>query len=266
MKAMAGDDHRLDLAAPGRHRPGEDGRIVGISAAVSAGSEQQVVGEVVGAVAQVFDPGGPIESGSPAVDVEQDRLRPNIPAWKEVRIGNPGNVSAGRLSTTMPIVSPSEKTLRQRAKFRHGRPDRRRRVGRGHSRQLAHSGPNCRAGEFGMVLKDSILGHCEQAVLHQEYGIKGDRPIAPGGDREALPFEQFSATLGCFMIMLAVDPEAIIWRFRFRDFPFFEGAMRERMKVFPYHKILERIVIEVSAEPHIAILGAAALYLDARQP
>jgi hypothetical protein len=39
--------------------------------------------------------------------------------------------------------------------------------------------------------------------------------------------------------------------------------MRERMKVFPYHKTLERIVIEVSDQPQIAILGAAALYYDA---
>ena len=66
------------------------------------------------------------------------------------------------------------------------------------------------------------------------------------------------------IIMLAVDPEAIILGGSVsRDFPFFEKAMRERMKVFPYHKILERIVIGVSDQPQIAILGAAALYYDA---
>jgi hypothetical protein len=41
--------------------------------------------------------------------------------------------------------------------------------------------------------------------------------------------------------------------------------MRERMKSFPYRKILERIVIETSDQPQIAILGAAAIYYDARQ-
>ena len=50
-----------------------------------------------------------------------------------------------------------------------------------------------------------------------------------------------------------------------RAFSLFEKGMRERMRSFPYHKSLERIVIEISDQPEIAILGAAALYYDARQ-
>jgi len=54
------------------------------------------------------------------------------------------------------------------------------------------------------------------------------------------------------IIMLAVDPEAIILGGSVsRDFPYFERAMRERMRIFPYRKILERIIIEVSAEPRL---------------
>ncbi|MDH4272407.1 MAG: ROK family protein, partial [Candidatus Aminicenantes bacterium] len=68
------------------------------------------------------------------------------------------------------------------------------------------------------------------------------------------------------IIMLAVDPEAIILGGSVsRAFPLFERGMRERMRTFPYHKSLERIVIEISDQPEIAILGAAALYYDARQ-
>jgi glucokinase len=68
------------------------------------------------------------------------------------------------------------------------------------------------------------------------------------------------------IIMLAVDPEAIILGGSVsRAFPLFEKAMRERMRSFPYHKSLERIIIETSSEPQIAILGAAALYYDARR-
>jgi len=263
----------------------EDGRIVRhISAAVSArGTEQQVVGEVVGAVAQVFDPGvAGIGVGVPSVvDVEQGIVYDvqNIPSWKEVGIKEILQRRFGRpvyVNNDANCFAVGEKHFGKGAKFRHmvGLI-----VGTGLGSGLIlngrlYSGPNCGAGEFGMVpYKDSILEHYASGQFFtREYGIKGEEAHcrAGRGDREALAiFERFGAHLGdaLMIIMLAVDPEAIILGGSVsRDFPFFEGAMRERMKVFPYHKILERIVIEVSAEPHIAILGAAALYLDARQP
>jgi len=263
----------------------EDGRIVRhISAAVSAGgTEQQVVGEVVGAIEELFDKGvGGIGVGVPSVvDVEQGIVYDvqNIPAWKEVRIKEILERRFDRpvyVNNDANCFAVGEKHFGKGAKFRHmvGLI-----VGTGLGSGLIlngrlYSGPNCGAGEFGMVpYKDSILEHYASGQFFtREYGIKGEEVHvrAGRGDREALAiFERFGVHLGdaLMIIMLAVDPEAIILGGSVsRDFPYFERAMRDRMRVFPYHKILERIVIEVSAEPHIAILGAAALYLDARQP
>ena len=263
----------------------EDGRIVGhVSAAVSArGSEQQVVGEVVGAIEQLFDMGvAGIGVGVPSVvDVEQGIVYDvqNIPSWKEVRIKEILERRFGRpvyVNNDANCFAVGEKHFGKGAKFRHlvGLI-----VGTGLGSGLIlngrlYSGPNCGAGEFGMVpYQDSILEHYASGQFFtREYGIKGEEVHARAEreDREALAiFERFGAHLGdaLMIIMLAVDPEAIILGGSVsRDFPYFERAMRERMRIFPYRKILERIIIEVSAEPQIAILGAAALYLDARQP
>ncbi len=261
----------------------EDGRIVRhVSAAVSAlGSEQQVVEEVVAAVAQVFDPGvAGIGVGVPSVvDIEHGIVYDvqNIPSWKEVRIKEILESRFGRpvyVNNDANCFAVGEKHFGKGTKFRHlvGLI-----VGTGLGSGLIlngrlYSGPNCGAGEFGMVpYKDSILEHYASGQFFtRECGIKGEEvhSRAERRDREAIAiFERFGAHLGdaLMIIMLAVDPEAIILGGSVsRDFLFFEGAMRERMKVFPYHKILERIVIEVSEKPQIAILGAAALYLDAQ--
>ena len=81
-------------------------------------------------------------------------------------------------------------------------------------------------------------------------------------------FRRFGAHVGdaVTIIMLAVDPQAVIFGGSVsRAYRLFEPAMRERLKSFPYHRSVERIAIDTSDEPQIAILGAAALYLDARQ-
>jgi glucokinase len=120
--------------------------------------------------------------------------------------------------------------------------------------------------------KDSILEHYASGqYFTRMHGVRGEEVHARAGrgDHEALAiFEKFGGYFGdaIMTIMLAVDPEAIILGGSVsKDFRFFESAMRERMKAFPYRKTLERIAIEVSDQPRSAILGAAALYYDARQ-
>jgi glucokinase len=246
------------------------------------GSEQQVVEEVVGAVAQVFDTGvAGIGVGVPSVvDVEKGIVYDvqNIPSWKEV----PVKVILERrfhrpvyVNNDANCFAVGEKYFGKGLRYRHlvGLI-----IGTGLGAGIIlngrlYSGPNCGAGEFGMVpYKDSILEHYASGqYFTRTYDVRGEEvhSQAQRGDREALAiFERFGAHLGdaLMIIMLAVDPEAIILGGSVsRDFSFFERAMRERMKVFPYHKTLERIVIEVSDQPQIAILGAAALYYDARQ-
>ena len=262
----------------------EDGRIVRhVSAAVSAqGSEHRVIEEVIAAVEQVFDPGvAGIGVGVPSVvDVEKGIVYDvqNIPSWKEVPVKEILEKRFGRpvyVNNDANCFAVGEKYFGKGISFRHlvGLI-----VGTGLGSGIIlngrlYSGPNCGAGEFGMILyKDSILEHYASGqYFTRTHGIKGEEvhSRAGRGDREALAiFEKFGAHIGdaLMIIMLAVDPEAIILGGSVsRDFPFFERSMRERMKVFPYHKTLERIVIEVSEQPQIAILGAAALYYDARQ-
>jgi glucokinase len=261
----------------------EDGRIVRhVSAAVSAqGTERQVIDEVVAAVAQLFDPEvAGIGVGVPSVvDIEKGIVYDvqNIPSWKEVPIKDILENRFGRpvyVNNDANCFAVGEKHFGKGIPFRHlvGLI-----VGTGLGAGIIlngrlYSGPNCGAGEFGMIpYKDSILEHYASGQFFtRSYGIRGEEVHARAerGDPEACAvFDRFGAHLGdaLMIIMLAVDPEAIILGGSVsRDFPFFEKAMRERMKVFPYHKTLERIVIEVSAEPRIAILGAAALYYDAR--
>jgi len=262
----------------------EDGRIVRhVSAAVTAqGSEQQVISEVIGAIEKVFDPGvAGIGVGVPSVvDVEKGIVYDvqNIPSWKEVPVKEILEKRFGRpvyVNNDANCFAVGEKYFGKGIQYRHlvGLI-----VGTGLGAGIIlngrlYSGPNCGAGEFGMIpYKDTILEHYSSGqYFTRTYGIKGEEVSsrARRGDREALAIlERFGAFFGdaIMIIMLAVDPEAIILGGSVsKDFPYFEKAMRERMQVFPYHKTLERIVIEVSSQPQIAILGAAALYYDAIQ-
>jgi glucokinase len=261
----------------------EAGRIVRhVSAAVSEqGSQEQVTEELIASIEQVFDPGVVgIGVGVPSViDVEKGIVYDvqNIPSWKEVKLKDILEERFARpvhINNDANCFAVGEKYFGKGIKYQHlvGLI-----VGTGLGAGLIingrlHSGPNCGAGEFGMILyKDSILEHYSSGQYFTRFhGVRGEElhSRAGKGDPVALAiFDKFGAHFGdaIMTIMLAVDPEAIILGGSVsRDFPFFEKTMRERMKVFPYHKTLERIVIEVSAEPQIAILGAAALYLDAR--
>ncbi len=262
----------------------EKGRIIRhISAAVSGqGSAAEVIEEVVGAIARVFDPDVVgIGVGVPSVvDVEKGIVYDvqNIPSWKEIPLKEILENRFGRpvyINNDANCFAVGEKHFGRGRRFRHlvGLI-----VGTGLGAGIIlnnrlYSGPNCGAGEFGMIpYKDSILEHyCSGQYFVREHGIKGEDLFAGAarGEPEALKiFDRFGSYLGdaLMIIMLAVDPEAIILGGSVpRAFSLFEKAMRERMQSFPYRKMLERIVIETSEQPEIAILGAAALYYDARQ-
>jgi glucokinase len=262
----------------------EKGSIVQhVSAAVNAlGSVEEVVEEVVDAIGRVFVPGvAGIGVGVPSVvDVDRGIVYDvqNIPSWKEVPIKEILEKRFGRpvyVNNDANCFAVGEKYFGRGQKFRHlvGMI-----IGTGLGAGIVlndrlYSGPNCGAGEFGMIpYKDSILEHyCSGQYFTREYGTKGEELFAraSGGDEDALKiFERFGGQLGdaLMIIMLAVDPEAIILGGSVSlAFSLFEKGMRDKMKTFPYHKILERIVIEVSDQPQIAILGAAALYYDARR-
>lgn len=136
-----------------------------------------------------------------------------------------------------------------------------------------YNGTNCGAGEFGHIpYKDHDFEYyCSGQRFTREYGIDGqvlfDR--AQKGDAEALHiFETFGRELGNAIqaILYTLDPEIIVFGGSVSNaFPFFEKGMRETLKAFKYQHALERLVMERSQVKEAAVLGAAALYFDARK-
>jgi glucokinase len=134
-----------------------------------------------------------------------------------------------------------------------------------------YAGVNCGAGEFGMIpYRDDIYeAYCSGQFFAREYGIGGDVLFerAGQGDPEALAaFKAFGHHLGeaVKVLLYAYDPECIILGGSIRTaYPFFHASMWEAIKTFVYARSLDRLRIEVSELRHSALLGAAALTLDA---
>ena len=133
------------------------------------------------------------------------------------------------------------------------------------------SGANCGAGEFGMIAyreHNYEYYACGQFFQHV-HGTTGKEVAerARKGDREALAmFAEFGNHLGQAMkaILYAADPEIVILGGSVsRSYAFFREAMWRAMQDFVYGITVRKIKVEVSEIENIAVLGAAALYLDA---
>ena len=133
-----------------------------------------------------------------------------------------------------------------------------------------YAGPNCGAGEFGMV---DYLDHCFeyyasgqyfQNVYHTDGQLVFEK--AKNGDRQA---EQWYAEMGTHlgnaikMILYTYDASLIILGGSVRHaYPFFSKTMWERINSFAYSKSLAKFRIELSELENSGILGAAGLYYD----
>jgi glucokinase len=134
-----------------------------------------------------------------------------------------------------------------------------------------YSGPNCGAGEIGSIpYRDSTVErYAAGQFFEHEAGVGGEVVFerARTGDAEALRlFHAFGVELGhAFLtILYAYDPELIVVGGSIaRAFEFFEAGVRERLKSFAYQHALEKLVITPSETEDVAILGAAALCIDA---
>jgi glucokinase len=133
-----------------------------------------------------------------------------------------------------------------------------------------YAGPNCGAGEFGMV---DYLDHCFeyyasgqyfQNVYHTDGQIVFDK--AKAGDLQA---QQYYAEMGMHlgnaikMIMYTYDTSLIIFGGSVRHaYPYFSDAMWARINTFAYTKSLAKFRIELSELENSGILGAAGLYFN----
>jgi len=244
-------------------------------------SEKQILNEIIQAVEEIFDPGvAGIGVGVPSVvDVEKGIVYEvqNIASWKKVPLKEILESHFHKpvyVNNDANCFAVGEKHFGKGRKFSNFVGVT---IGTGLGAGIIindrlYCGPNCGAGEFGSIpYKESILEYYSGGQFFMgEYGIKGDQVYARAkqGDKNALEiFEQFGTHVGeaMMIIMFAVDPEAIILGGAVTQaFSFFEKSMRERMKTFPYKHAVERLIIEKTNQPQIAILGAAALYYDAQ--
>lgn len=134
-----------------------------------------------------------------------------------------------------------------------------------------YSGVNCGAGEFGSIpYRDHTYEYyCSSQFFEREFGIKGTDcyNYAIKGEREALKILwEFGTHVGNVVhaILYSVDPELIILGGSVsKSYDFFKEAMWERVNQFEYNNTIKNLVVEVTTQPDIAILGAAALYYNA---
>ncbi len=135
-----------------------------------------------------------------------------------------------------------------------------------------YSGSNCGAGEFGMIpFKGSILeNYCSGQFFQLNYGKSGSEiyKAALSGDTAAQKiFYEFGLNLGeaIKIILYSIDPDIIILGGSVSNaFDLFQSSMNESISSFAYSKAKNNLKIVVSEMENIAILGAAALYLDAQ--
>lgn len=135
-----------------------------------------------------------------------------------------------------------------------------------------YSGSNCGAGEYGNIpyRQHDLEYYLSDAYFDIKYGLTFDSLMdrAGQGDKIALAvFEQYGFDLGNALkiIMYSNDPEVIIIGGPIsKAFEYFKEAMWEKVNTFIYKHSLEKLRIEASDQENIAVLGAAALYFDAR--
>jgi glucokinase len=136
-----------------------------------------------------------------------------------------------------------------------------------------YSGVNCAAGELGSIPhRDGTLEqYCAGAFFQRAAGERGEEVFrrAQAGDAAARAlFAEFGRDLGhaVLLVVHAYDPEMVVLGGSISAaLPYFETTLRERLASYPWPHVIERLRIVRSDLANAAILGAAALYLDARE-
>jgi len=136
-----------------------------------------------------------------------------------------------------------------------------------------YSGTNCGAGEIGSIpYKDQTVEfYCAGQFFHHLTGQGGDAVYARAqkGDEQALRlFGAYGTELGHAVMtaLYAFDPQIIVLGGSIaRAYELFAGSLHRRLTDYDYQHALERTIITRSKTDDVAILGAAALYLDARE-
>ncbi len=261
----------------------EDDRLVRIAVREirSQGRAEEVLADLRAVLESVLSPGVEgIGIGVPSVvDLETGTIYDvqNIPAWKEVPLKT---VLEAEYKIPVYVNNDANCFAAGEKYFGQGRPYLNLVgliIGTGLGAGLIanghlYSGTSCGAGEFGMLpyLDANFERYASGQFFLKSYGQSGKELFqkALAGDQQArLIFAEFGRHLGEAVkaIMYAVDPKAIILGGSVsRAYEFFKESMLETLSTFAYSIALKRIRVIPSSTENIAILGAAALYLDNR--
>ena len=134
-----------------------------------------------------------------------------------------------------------------------------------------YSGRNCCAGEIGAMPHKgmTVEDYCGGRFFLREGGVSGGEAYerARAGDAAAIVlFERYGRELAeaVMIVCYAYDPEAVILGGSIAAaFDLFQAPLRQGLAAFAYPHVIERLVIEKSELADAAVLGAAALYVDA---
>jgi glucokinase len=252
-----------------------------LSRPISGGAAEHVVlDEIVAAIAEIFDDQVVgIGCGVPSVvDVETGTVFEveNIPSWKRVPLKA---VLERRFGVPTYVNNDANAFAVGEHCFGKGRAFRDMvgmTLGTGLGTGVIidghlHSGRNCCAGEIGAMPHKgmTVEDYCSGRFFLRESGRGGDVAFerARAGDAAAIAlFEHFGRELAeaVMIACYAYDPQAVILGGSISAaFELFEAAMREGLAGFAYPHVIERLVIERSELADAAVLGAAALYVDA---
>jgi glucokinase len=245
-------------------------------------AEKRILEEVIQSIENIFDSKiKGIGVGVPSlVDVENGIVYDvqNIPSWKKVPLKD---ILEDRFHTPAYINNDAncfavgEKYFGKGKEFRNLAGVT---LGSGFGTGLIiddrlYSGVNCGAGEFGSIpYLDKIYEYyCSGQFFLGEYGTKGEEIFNKAKQRDVKAlniFSQFGKHIGNAVkaILFAIDPEAVIFGGSIsHSFHYFQEAMWESLFEFPYKHAIDRLKILATDQPQISILGAAALYYDARK-
>lgn len=245
----------------------------------SRASQEVVLAEIFEVIDQVFDEEvAGIGCGVPSLADESGVVRTvmNIPSWREVRLKDELESRYG-----VPAAIDNDANAFAVGELYFGQ-------GRGRSSLVGmtlgtglgtgviidgrlYRGANGGAGEIGLIpYRDATIEHYCGGSFFQQSGVDGEEAFrrARDGDPEALRiYHEYGFEVGFAVLtaLYAYDPELIVFGGSIsRALPFFEKGMRERLATFAYPHALARLEIARSEIDHVAILGAAALYFDAR--
>jgi glucokinase len=244
-----------------------------------AGTEQEVINALYIVIDEIFDETvSGIGIGVPSVvDIDKGIVFDvqNIPSWKEVNLKD---ILESKYEVPVYLNNDANCFAIGEKYFGKGRNyDNFAAVinGTGLAAGLIihnklYNGTHCGAGEFGMIpyLDHHLEFYCSGQFFNNVHNINGETVFqrATEGDEKALIiFEEYGRHLGnaINIILYAIDPEIIIMGGSVtKAYRFFKKTLWEGIEKMVFGSVTEQLTIELSSNPDIAVLGAAALYYD----